>query len=82
MAAQPYIYEIENLKQRLREREVELVVLKNAIFGIDGKFSELEKKVKAPAPSAAGAAGRATVRPGNSGATTARGAGASKGPTT
>ena len=57
-------------------------MLKNAIFGIDGKVTELEKKVKAPASSATGAAGRATARPGNTGATTARGAPASKGPTT
>ena len=76
MAVQPYIYEIENLKQRLRDREVELVVLKNAIFGIDTKVTELEKKVKTPA--ATGPAGRATARPGTSGASTARGAVASK----
>ena len=52
-AVQPYIFEIENLKQRLRDREIELAVLKNAIFGIDTKFTEIEKKAKVPATSAA-----------------------------
>jgi ribosomal protein L10 len=78
---QPYIYEIENLKQRLREREVELTVIKNAIFGIDGKFTEIEKKAKTPAATtgAARTGGRAVATAGSS---STRGGVAAKAPTT
>lgn len=68
---------IEQLQSKQREKEAELVILKYALLEMDRKFTELEKKVKAPAAStgartaARTGAGSSSVRGAAVGKTTA-----------
>lgn len=59
---QPYLDMIEQLQNKQREKEAEVVVLKYALLEMDRKFQELEKKLKAPSTTAARAGpGRTTT---------------------
>lgn len=46
MAVEPYLQMIEQLQQKQKEKEAEIVVLKYALLEMDRKFQEIEKKVK------------------------------------
>ena len=49
---------IDQLQQKQREKEAEIVLLKYAILEMDRKFQELEKKVKTPAVASRNVAAR------------------------
>ena len=70
---------IQNLQQRQREKDAEILVLKYALVEMDRKFQELEKKVKPAAGTTAARAGGRTL-PGASNTRTGT-ATTSKGPT-
>jgi hypothetical protein len=53
---------IENLHQKQKEKEAEIVLLKYALLEMDRKFTELEKKVKPVGRPAGSIAGRTTAR--------------------
>ena len=59
-AVEPYILQIEELKNKQLQKEAEIVTFKYAILEMDRKFQELEKKLK----SSSAISGRMSTRPG------------------
>lgn len=52
---------IEQLKNKQKEKEAEILVLKYALVECDRKYQELEKKCKPAGGNATGAYGRSAV---------------------